>query len=391
MNNLNNPKEIWRYSFNNQIEYLDRCLLITLFSFQYGCNEEHLIKSFDARLNFEKTAHNQVFHSNQFNESIKILLDGFLSSELTDIEKDIRFYNFINPSLNDFFIGHLAESFQERKSLISSFVYIEQLSKFNPILSVLPLEKELQIIIRNKIANNDFEFIESSQPWFNENWKSIIILEILCKYCKDTNIDKVLLEYFRRLDFKIGFSGVAGKLDYILQNIGDSPMTYEYIASNFIDIIECMMLSIDDSDIANNLPEFFEKYGYNYIEYIETKKGSEILLDVVESVLLSNEDSLKYDKQDSAIDNDVVDEIYDELYEIENDLMSQLFPDKEIAHDFGINPDTDFWLEKINENKDRFAYEESQAEAYYEDYYRENEFVEENEDKAIEDLFVKQS
>lgn len=390
LNNLNNPKEIWRYSFNNQIDYMDRCLLITIFSFQHGCIEKHLMKSFESRLEHEKEAHNQVVQSNQFNESIKILLDGFISSQLTDIEKDIRYYSFINPSLNDFFIGHISESFQERKSIISSFVYIEQIQKFNPILSVLPLEKELQLIIRDKISKNEIEFVEEEKPWFNENRKNVLLLEVLCKYCKDTNIDKVLLEYFKLLDLTKGFAGLVTKLDYVLDNIGDSPMTFEYIKKNFILIIESLMSSNEDSDVASNIPSLFEKYEVNYSEYIETDNGFNKILEVIGDVLAYNEDSLKDEKQESAFDYTIVDEIYDELYDLEKDLKSVLFPDTDVIYDFEIAPDSSYWDEKIQENIGRSEYEESQAEAYYEDYYREERSVQENEENAINELFTKQ-
>ncbi|HEY5123721.1 MAG TPA: restriction endonuclease, partial [Ignavibacteria bacterium] len=159
LNNLINPKEIWRYSVNNQIDYLDRCLLITLFSFSGGVLEKHLIKSYERRLKYEKISHNQIISSNQFNKSIKILLNGFLTSELIDIKNDIRVYSFINPSLLDFFIYYISESFQERKDLILSFIYLEQLQRFNPDSSILPLEKELQFIIRDRISNSDYKMI----------------------------------------------------------------------------------------------------------------------------------------------------------------------------------------------------------------------------------------
>jgi len=390
LSNLNNPKEIWRYSFNNQIDYIDRCLLITIFSFQHGCFEKHLMKSFESRLEHEKKAHNQVVQSNQFNESIKILLDGFISSQLKDIENDIRYYSFINPSLNDFFIGHISESYQERKSIISSFVYIEQIQKFNPILSVLPLEKELQLIIRDKISKKEIEFVEGDKPWFNENRKNILLLEVLCKYCKDTNIDKVLLEYFRLLDLTRGVAGLVSKLDYVLDNIDDSPMTYEYIRKNFIQIIESLMSSTEDTDVASNIPSLFEKYEENYTDYIETDQGFNKMLDVIGDVLDYNEDSLKDEKQESAFDYTPVDEIYDELYDLENDLKTVLFPDVNISYDFGISPDRSYWDEIIQENISRSEYEESQAEAYYEDYYREERSVQENEENAIDELFTKQ-
>jgi hypothetical protein len=61
LNNLNNPKEIWRYSYNNQISYLDRCLLITLFTFEGNSFENDLITAFQARLEFEKTEHTLIY------------------------------------------------------------------------------------------------------------------------------------------------------------------------------------------------------------------------------------------------------------------------------------------------------------------------------------------
>ena len=390
LNNLNNPKEIWRYSFNNQIDYMDRCLLITIFSFQHGCIEKHLIKSFESRLEYEKEIHNQVVNSNQFNESIKILLEGFISSQITDIEKDIRYFTFINPSLNDFFIGHISESYQERKSLISSFIYIEQLKKFNPVLSILPLEKELQLIIRDKISNKQIEFIEEEKPCLN-NRKCVLILEVLCKYCKETNIDKVLLEYIKLIDIENGVAGLVSKFDYVLSNIGDSPMTHEFVKTNFIQIIESMMSSIVDTEVAMDIPTLFEIYNNNYAEYIESEDGFNNIIDVISRVLDHIEDSLKDEKQESAYDYNVVDEIYDELHSIENNLKTILFPDAEVLHDFEINPDSGFWDEKITENIGRSKYEEYQEEAYYEDHYREEKYVHENEENAINELFTKQT
>jgi DNA polymerase III delta prime subunit len=153
LTNLNNPKDIWRHSFNKQIEYFDRCLLLTLFTFENIPTEINLIDTFNTRLNYEKIEHNHIIDSNQFNNSVKILLNGFISSTLVKRDKSVRYYNFINPSLIDFLIGYVSDSYNERKNIISSISYVEQLSRFNPVKSIIPLEKELQLIIYNRIDN----------------------------------------------------------------------------------------------------------------------------------------------------------------------------------------------------------------------------------------------
>jgi hypothetical protein len=114
--------------------------LLTLFSFESGTNESELINAFENRLIYEKNEHNQIINANQFNESIRTLLNGFINSTIyTFISPQIRLFNFINPSLFDFLIGHVSESFQERKSIISSITYFEQLKVFDPDKSLVPL------------------------------------------------------------------------------------------------------------------------------------------------------------------------------------------------------------------------------------------------------------
>ncbi|MDT0644939.1 restriction endonuclease, partial [Zunongwangia sp. F363] len=147
LRNLDNPEEIWRHSFNNQINHFDKCLLLTMFSFGNEVDEDILIKAFDNRLNYEKEAHNQIIQNDQFNKSIKTLLNGFLVSRLNSFQENLsRRYSFINPSLADFFISYAKESFSVRKDIISSIVYLNQLERFK----VLPLENELQIFLKGK-------------------------------------------------------------------------------------------------------------------------------------------------------------------------------------------------------------------------------------------------
>lgn len=346
MNNLANPKEIWRYSFNNQIEYMDRCLLLTLFTFDNGMSEDALNAAFECRLQFEKQQHNQVIQSGQFTDSVKILLNGFISAVIHDFGSPLRAYGFINPSLADFLIGYVQESFTERKSIISSLKYVEQLRRFNPSNGVIPLEKELQLIVRDRIADFGLEILAGGDA----NRKTVILLETLCRYCRQVNVDSLLLANFKKISFEQGFSNIDSLLIYVMQNIGDAPETFSHIQTNFITIIEKLMWCIEDENLAKKIPELFIQYGYNLENYNETEDGFQNIIDLISSVLNKTESAYKHEREDGIVDLDAVEEIYSDLGTVEWELMNSLFPEMYVSHDFGLVPDHEFWKGKIEEN-----------------------------------------
>ena len=94
--NLNHPEEIWNDSFHNQIRLQDRLLLMTLFTFPREAEENYLIKAFGDRLVFEKTTNNISINSEQFIDSVRNLLNGFIVSTIIDIDKNNKIYSFIN-------------------------------------------------------------------------------------------------------------------------------------------------------------------------------------------------------------------------------------------------------------------------------------------------------
>ncbi|MDP3462887.1 MAG: restriction endonuclease [Bacteroidales bacterium] len=388
LNNLNNPKEIWRYSYNNQIGYLDRCLLLTLFTFASSSFESSLNKAFEKRLEYEKDAHNQVVDGNQFQESVKILLNGFITSNLYNSVPPVREFTFINPSLTDFLIGHVSNSFPERKSIISSMAYIEQLNRFNPEKKLIPLEKELQYIIRDQISKSKMLILEADNKYFTKNREHAILMETLSQYCYEVNIDSLILFHFNQISFTESWSNILTKIENVLINLDDAPQTYNYIKENFIKIIEKMMNTISDSDSARKIPILFEKYHQNYDEYTESDEGFQNLISVIESVLQSNEDDLKSEKKDEVkILDEVVDAYYD-LYSLEKELKNELFPNTYFDYDFQIDMDKAYWEEKIEENLMREERNNAMDEDY--GYYKEARFEAISEENAVDDLFIKQ-
>ncbi|MDQ8750637.1 nSTAND3 domain-containing NTPase [Elizabethkingia miricola] len=385
LNNLNNPKEIWRYSYNNQIGYLDRCLLLTIFTFENKVLETLLIKAFESRLSYEKKEHNQIINTNQFHDSVKILLNGFISSRLyTDFARE---YAFINPSLTDFLIGHVSDSYSERKAIISSIVYIEQLNRFNPEKLIVPLEKELQTIIRDKIAKSEIQILESNESFSSENKGHAIFMETLCKYCNQVNIDTLVLEHFKQISFSSNWYHISQKIEYVLLNLNDAPLTISYIKKNFKSIIKNMASAIIDSDSAMQIPIFFEKYDQDYDEYTKSDEGSENLIELIESVLQYSQESLMEDKKDEVKSIDDVSYYYEDIYSQKEELRSSLFPNTHFIYDFGIMIEDSFWNQRIKENLARE--EEENNEEFDEDYYRDFKFNSSSDDNVIDELFQK--
>lgn len=389
LNNLNNPKEIWRYSFNNQIDYYDRCLLLTLFSFESYPFESKLLKAFESRLQYEKKEHNQIISSNQFHESIKILLNGFISSNLYNTNPPVREYVFINPSLTDFLIGHVSDSFPERKSIISSLVFIDQLNRFNPEKKLIPLEKDLQSIICDKISNLTIHIQDSNSKLFTPNQGHAIFMEALCKYCQLVDIDIVVLTHFKQLSFSENWGNILDKIEYVLLQLNNSPQTFAFIKENFVSIVKKMIECITEYDNAKQIPILFNKYNHNFKEYSETDEGYQNLISLIESVLQSSEEYLKFERQNEVKNIDEILSHYDDLHELENELKKDLFPTITLKYNFRVEFDEFYWKDKIEENLINAERNNKIEKDYDNDFYRKKIFESYNEDNAVDDLFIK--
>ncbi len=384
LNNLNNPKEIWRYSFNNQIDYLDRCLLLTLFTFEGSSFERFLFSAFENRLEFEKREHNQIINTNQFNETVKILLDGFISSKLYDTKPPVREYTFINPSLTDFLIGYIVDSYAERKSIISCLIYVEQLKRFNPEKSIIPLENELQKIIRDKISKSKIKIQEEENKSFTKNKRHAIFLETLCRYCPEIDIDTLFLEHFTQLSYLEEWGNILQLIEYSLLNLRNAPHSFTYIKNNFIAIIEKMMMSITVVDNAKQIPILFEKYEQYYDDYNESTNGSQKLVLVIENVLSTREANLIDENESNVRNLDEVTEMYEEIYSLESDLKYILFMKYSFDYDFGIGMDSNYWKQKIEKNLDDYERYENKIDKYETHYIDDSKF---DEEETIDDLF----
>lgn len=379
LNNLNNPKEIWRYSFNNQIEHLDKCLLLTLFSFGNELNETLLQNAFEMRLKFEKTQHNQIIGINQFNNSIKILLNGFITSLLYNYDKSQnRYYKFINPSLADFLINYLAESFSERKSIISSITFLEQLNRFDPAKSIIPFEKELQLILIDKIEKKEIVELKLAN-----NKVFAKILSTISIYCKNVNTDKLVCEYLNKIDYKESWDYTIF-LDFkrTIENLEDSPLSFEFIQTNFLEIIENLIDLIDDELYSTDIILLFEKYEIDYQDYLKTPRGKNKISELIQNIVSVTEENYRDNIKDEVDDFSKIEDIYSEINDIKKNLFETLAVEGIINDSFDVEIDKSYWEERIDENL--FKIQCREAERYEYEYERKMEGKDSEPQKNIE-------
>lgn len=378
--NLDHPEEIWKDSFQNQINYFDRCFLYTLFTFKRGVNESALNKALDCRLEYEKTVNNQQIEVGQFNNSLKTLLDGFIISTVVNIDKNLKNYNLINPSLSDFILSSVKKSFEIKKAILNSVKFIEQLDFFNPDKNQLGLEIELQEIIKSKFLCNEFDSIDEFKEYRFEG----ICIETLLKYCSDIEIDDVLFSLLNKINLEyIWF--IRNNLEYLFEHINNCPISEKYITDNFEEIIEKYIEKVEEVEIVIKIPHFFKRFGYDFIEFSDTEKGFEKLTNLVGNIMAKNEMELVSSLKDSILDIENIETIvYDNLEENKIKLMNSLLPNTII--DFPRQFDNEKWEQQIKENFDNEE-EALKREKERERFYENSVYKLEIENKKIDDLF----
>ncbi len=160
--NFNNPAEIWRHAYEQQINDYDRFLLNTMLSFGDSVEVDHLEMAFNNRLDYEVRYNNYSRPMHAFRSAFRRLENGFIIQE-THYDKKVKF---INPSLVDFLLNYLRSDRDEVKRISESIVFLDQLTKrflplefSNPITIPERLRKKLlydySFYIKESTANSD--------------------------------------------------------------------------------------------------------------------------------------------------------------------------------------------------------------------------------------------
>ena len=145
MQQLNNPKEIWKDEYERRLEKVDRLLLLTLYSLSDSTVLEQKVKTcFEHRIAYEPDIDITI---NQYEASLNRLLDSFV--QLVS-EKGIKMLSMVNPSVNDYIDGRLTASALERAQLVEHVFSIQQKKR---LLS----DEEFDTFVKSALESHEIE------------------------------------------------------------------------------------------------------------------------------------------------------------------------------------------------------------------------------------------
>lgn len=125
---LDDPASIWEQAYRNQINDEAKMLLQVIYSFEGQVTEEELKIAYNKRLKIEVECSGAKLSDSPYNNSLKILLDGFIARGITkDIYgKKVTTIKFINPSISDFIETYLNSNETPLTHIAKSITHLEQ-------------------------------------------------------------------------------------------------------------------------------------------------------------------------------------------------------------------------------------------------------------------------
>lgn len=143
MQQLSNPKEIWKDEYERRLEKVDRLLLLTLYSLSDSAVAESKVKAcFEHRISCEPDIDTTI---NQYESSLSRLLDGFVQIVSENGTKKLAM---VNPSVNDYIDGRMSASALEKQQLIDRVFSIQQKKRLLP-------ESEFDVFVQSALLADD--------------------------------------------------------------------------------------------------------------------------------------------------------------------------------------------------------------------------------------------
>lgn len=277
---LNDPTEIWRNAFTNQISNIDKLYLLTLFSFKLPVDENAFKDALIKRLNYDKETRGIEIPINFYNNSLRNLLNGFIKRSINHNNRGeaSTTIDFINPSIEDFFIKYLKSNFELVYPIINSSVFFEQIShRFLNYSSVL--SKKIDI---NKIDSKIDYFLEEG-----------------------TTRDK--LDYLDQLTFHFGYEKLKNKITRYLHEILNS---YSFARSHLDFFLEIVDKPACTKIFENNLENFLDNINQCIADPHDIDKVAETL------------EPLSVDADEFIHENTsfILDGLYDYIHDYYNDI-----------------------------------------------------------------------
>lgn len=258
-NSLNNPKEIWHFAYDQQLNEEEKILLVTLFSLgAYNVLANELEKAFQARYAYEIKENGFAYKTDAYQLSIKKLLGGFIKSE-KNIASGLLTFSFLNPSVGDFLINFLQERYVEIKRIFNSVIYFKQITTYFTCDSTggVELSKEQLQELYPQFNVLIPQLLSSCE---NINIGRVTVLYIWLRYFRTRVSEEYLIETLENTNLFL-IDGVSYKeLSYVLSKLDEYNSTKEYIRNNWGDYFTAAISTASDSDDIKSILKWFDYY-----------------------------------------------------------------------------------------------------------------------------------
>jgi hypothetical protein len=397
MKNLENPEEVWRYAYEQQLLVEERILLHSIFTQPYYTDVHKTKVIFESLLQTETTTYSYRPYPNPFTNSCKRLLDGIIKKETHAYQNNQEILSFINPSINDFLINYFITNFEERWKLISSLEYIEQFELVTEALFENYKQKtsnrkvEMAKVVTHILENlNSFKLLASLQTEDDiDLYKKIRLYAFLSKLnTEDSLTDRIDLEAFeilKPISIKSLSSNLIIHFVRLIRGCKHEGKVFNWVKENWQVIIEKIIESSSDEDDFNEVITLFDEFGEDYENFIAEDSNYTLFHGTVEDYVNSMMDDWISDHNGDVYNEDDWQKMVNTVSDIRYDFFRkyELYDDNYRQQEFFSDSDYQYLVErneekKINAESDR-------------DYWKDMRMTEESPVKSshneIDDLF----
>ena len=383
--NLEHPEEIWASAFSNQLNNEEKFLLLTLLTFGKIIEKNTLEEAFDQRIGYEVSRHGFTRNINIFNNSLRNLLDGYITNTIVNNLSTYRFIDFINPSLKDYLITFLNKNNSEKWRTIESFKYVEQFlmifrkkgdAENNVIIEPFEIRKFLEIANAEKLQSIYCE---------DQNNINIRLVKLFFYYRDDKNkdfVDNLVLVKLQLIDWKVVKIKFFEDLIPLLEKIEKYCEIYDYLKVNWDTIILKLIEIVDQDSEMAIIKKLFKKFDFDYDNYrIEEDVWNENLFAAVDRIYNAEAEDIINQKQSEIFSKsdfeNLEQDVFDRYHDLSVDYLRGIEVDSSVDPFEGID-----YKSIISDNQEAQEY----AEAHQDDWKDGRHQFEDSSDK-IDDLF----
>jgi hypothetical protein len=244
-------------------------LVLSLFTLPTPANLSQLELVYSVRLEYEVT--NYAFRPglDSFETAMKRLLDGYIVVKRDETKSEV---NFINPSVRDFLISFLKKSKEERRKLVKSCSYVEQIETV--CLSTLAnfgtseWQSENLFLVQHLLEN--LTIIKSLFAQGIERMLKIaaFLSKLHCTGSSNKEVDKHLLSVFDKIKFCCREDHYLDYLVVILNNGNKYEQFSNAVIGQWNGLINSLFENANTEEHFHSITGLFDIYDQVYLEYL---------------------------------------------------------------------------------------------------------------------------